>query len=52
MVLILVVMEDTLRAAKKLSSSPRGNVLILVVMEDTLRVRVVDFEDEQPSMAS
>ena len=37
-VLILVLMEDTLREQQSLSESSFGMVLILVLMEDTLRV--------------
>ena len=37
-VLILVLMEDTLRALCALASSLLSTVLILVLMEDTLRV--------------
>ena len=36
-VLILVLMEDTLRAAASLLSAGNSFVLILVLMEDTLR---------------
>ena len=36
-VLILVLMEDTLRAISTLSFSNKLSVLILVLMEDTLR---------------
>ena len=36
-VLILVLMEDTLRVYEKIWSSKRNSVLILVLMEDTLR---------------
>ncbi len=35
-VLILVLMEDTLRGYEKISKSNDGQVLILVLMEDTL----------------
>ena len=38
LVLILVVMEDTLRERNKSSFGKITEVLILVVMEDTLRV--------------
>ena len=37
-VLILVLMEDTLRATAKDQTVIRNEVLILVLMEDTLRV--------------
>ena len=37
LVLILVLMEDTLRASKQTSTMTVLNVLILVLMEDTLR---------------
>ncbi len=37
-VLILVVMEDTLRVSQQKEQESFGLVLILVVMEDTLRV--------------
>ena len=40
-VLILVLMEDTLRETQTLRTSTRQPVLILVLMEDTLRV-VID----------
>ena len=36
-VLILVLMEDTLRGAKSVKNLKVKNVLILVLMEDTLR---------------
>ena len=36
-VLILVLMEDTLRDKKKFGSKIQKTVLILVLMEDTLR---------------
>ena len=39
-VLILVLMEDTLRAMKYFSGMDPYSVLILVLMEDTLRERV------------
>ena len=37
-VLILVLMEDTLRASSASEKSYSSSVLILVLMEDTLRV--------------
>ena len=37
-VLILVLMEDTLRGKKNLGRALAEGVLILVLMEDTLRV--------------
>ena len=40
-VLILVLMEDTLRAFSMAPVLAAGNVLILVLMEDTLRVRMM-----------
>ena len=36
-VLILVLMEDTLRVLMRVMSNAYGRVLILVLMEDTLR---------------
>ena len=39
LVLILVLMEDTLRVSKISLSKLKRGVLILVLMEDTLRVR-------------
>ena len=39
-VLILVLMEDTLRGITTILTNWRTEVLILVLMEDTLRVRV------------
>ena len=39
-VLILVLMEDTLREDMKASTKIAAIVLILVLMEDTLRVKV------------
>ena len=38
-VLILVLMEDTLRGSGRRSKKPIKVVLILVLMEDTLRVQ-------------
>ena len=40
-VLILIIMEDTLRASKKLQSNVQLSVLILIIMEDTLREFVI-----------
>ena len=40
-VLILVLMEDTLRGCPKLIINHKNKVLILVLMEDTLRDRVM-----------
>ena len=39
-VLILVLMEDTLREKKVRVEDPKTCVLILVLMEDTLRERI------------
>ena len=40
-VLILVLMEDTLRAPSSLALVKASTVLILVLMEDTLRVTIL-----------
>ena len=40
-VLILVLMEDTLRVISNFANNTKGLVLILVLMEDTLRERQI-----------
>ena len=44
-VLILVLMEDTLRALQSVCNENLKTVLILVLMEDTLRAVLNDRED-------
>ena len=51
LVLILVLMEDTLRVIEQLVKNGAKAVLILVLMEDTLRVKLLTIMEKKNVMS-